>query len=322
MNFLKNQITTSMAMLPVSIAIAVVLWLWQAPRTLESVAGLACVLILTLVLRWTSNTLQFIRVRSWAVSSLFVLLMAACAPLHGWSLEVMGITALYMVHVGGLLYSTYVARPHVSVFISSVALGCLTMVLPKTVWLLPFSVMAMMVPLRIWSARVLAALFLGLLLPYELWAAWHLVHGTLVEAATAFASAVVPEQLASFKPQSSLLTTQSLLLTPVLLFSIISLVHFMRTSLDDKIATRMRYIVLLLQWPVLLVLVAILGQESRAESQGIMSLAPAWLLCCSPLLARYFVFSRGWQAGLAFWLFVLILIAMSLYPLFCNLLTL
>ena len=322
MTSLKHQITTSMVMLPVSIAIAVVLWLWQAPLTLESVAGLACVLILTLALRWLSNLLQLIRVRSWAVSSIFVLLMAACALLHGWSVEAMGITMLYMMHVGGLLFSTYVVRPQLPVFISFVALGCLTMVLPQTVWLLPFSLMAMMIPLRIWSARVLAALFLGLLLPYEVWAAWHLLQGTLMEVSTNLVNGVIPSISSLLTPHSSLLTSHSILLAPILLFSLFSLVHFMRTSLDDKIATRMRYIVLLLQWPVLLVLVAISSQESGVENQDLMSLASAWLLCCSPLLARYFVFSRGWQAGLAFWLFVLSLIAMSLYPFILNLLSL
>ena len=318
---LKHQITTSMAMLPVSIVIAVVLWLWQAPQTLESVAGLACVLILTLALRWLSNTLQLIRVRSWAVSSIFVVLMAVCAPLHDWSVEVMGITTLYMMHVGGLLFSTHVRRPQLAVFISSVALGCLTMVLPQTVWLLPFSVMAMAMPLRIFSARVLAALLLGLLLPYEVWAAWYLVQGILVEAFTTLVNGVIPSFTSLLTPHPSLLTPYSLLLTPILLFSLFSLVHFMRTSLDDKIATRMRDIVLLLQWPVLLVLVVLqVTESSTANVQCSMSLAPAWILCCSPLLARYFVFSRGWQAGLAFWLFLLSLVAMSLYPLFLNLL--
>ena len=316
MNSLKHQITTSMAMLPVSIAIAVVLWLWQAPLTLESGAGLVSVLILTFVLRWLSNTLQLIRVRSWAVSSIFVVLMAVCAPLHGWSVEVMGITTLYMIHVGGLLFSTYVSRPQLSVFISSLALGCLTMVLPQTVWLLPFSVMAMMMPLRIFSARVLVALFLGLLLPYEVWVAWHLVQGTLAEAFTNLVNGIIPSFSTLLAPKPSLIPPHSILLIPILLFSLFGLVHFMRSSLDDKIATRMRYIVLLLHWPVLLVLVAIASQESRVESQELMSLAPAWLLCCSPLLARYFVFSRGWQAGLVFWLFLLALLAMSLYPCF------
>ena len=307
-------------MLPVSIAIAVVLWLWQAPLTLESGAGLVCVLVLTLALRWVSNTLQLIRVRSWAVSSIFVVLMAVCAPLHGWSVEVMGITTLYMIHVGGLLFSTYVPRPQLPVFISSLALGCLTMVLPQTVWLLPFSVMAMMMPLRIFSARVLAALFLGLLLPYEIWLASHLVQGSLAEAFTNLVNGIIPSFSSLLTPPSFLLTPHSILLIPILLFSLFAVVHFMRSSLDDKIATRMRYIVLLLHWPVLLVLVAIASQESRVESQELMSIVPAWLLCSSPLLARYFVFSRGWQAGLAFWLFLLSLVAMSLYPFFLNLL--
>lgn len=321
---LKLQISTSMAMLPVSIVIAVLLWLWQAPFTTESALGLLSLLVITLVLRWGSNTLQLIRVRSWAVSSIFIMLMAVCAPLHGWSLEVMGITALYMVHIGALLFSTYVPRPQLPVFVSAVALGCLTIVLPQTAWLLPFCVVTMMVPLRIWSARSLAALILGLLFPYELWAAWHIVQGTLVEAATAFADTIIPFfsfgeiSEKGFAPHSSFLThNPSILLVPVLLFAILSLVHSMRSSMDDKISTRMRYIALLLQWPVLLVLVALQTvQSSMPNYQMSMSLVPAWLLCSSPFLARYFVFSRGWQGGLAFWAFLLALLAMSLYPCF------
>lgn len=71
----------------------------------------------------------------------------------------------------------------------------------------------------------------------------------------------------------------------------------MRTSLDDKISTRMRYITLLLQWPMLLALTLLCPGTGKC-------LVPALALCSAPFVARWAVFSRGWIASLAFWLMV------------------
>ena len=330
MSSLKHQITVSVAMLPVSMAIAVLLWLLQVPVTPESAAGLLSALILTVAFRWLSNALQLIRVRSWAVSSVFILLVAVTAPLHGWSVGAMGLCALYMVHGGALIFATEGSQPQTGVFISVLALACIAVIVPQVMWLLPLNILAMMLALRVWTGRTLTAVFLGLLLPFEAWAAWHLMRDTLPEAAAAFMGDIVPFSSFGGTSVDTFLSPYFLLLTPVILFTVFGIVHFLRTSLDDKISTRMRYTTLLLEWPVLVALFVWQGIRTPdgglAQDAGCSSrlfspqtetdggLCLFLLLCSSPFLARYFVFSRGWQANVAFWLFVLSLLTMSVFP--------
>ena len=305
----KLDITTSMAMLPFSIAVAVLLWITYTPVVPEKVAGLALALLTTLTVRWVSNTLQLIRIRSWAVSSVFILLIAATAPLHQWELVPMGLCMLYAVHLAGMLFSTYGSRPHVSVFISIIALACMAMIQPLTLWLLPVCLIAMLLPLRVWSGRTASAILLGLLLPFQIWLCWQLMNGTLAESADGIIAILTTppsgwEQLSIPYSQFAIPNGFCLLF---IVYCLIANIHFLRTSLDDKMSTRMHYISILLQWPVVLALF-LLWQPCSANLVAVMA------LCSAPLMARYFVFSRGWAGVLMFWLFVLYLLFVCICP--------
>ena len=311
MSSLKYQITTSTALLPISMAVMVGAWLLQAPLTAMTAAGLGFALFVTLVLRWVSNAVQLIRVRSWAVSSVFALMIAATGRCHEWSPQAMGLCALYMTFAGGLLLSTWASRPQLSIFVGSIGLAGMVMMVPQTVWLLPMGVLAMMLALRVWTGRTLAALLLGLLLPLEVWAAWSYLHGTLGDFAfSQFYHFTIPQlgingQWSVANGQWSMVNGQWLTVIGYCLLvvvTLVSIIHFMRTSLDDKISTRMRYITLLLQWPVLLAL-SLLCPDTD-------SLVPALALCSAPLVARWAVFSRGWMAAVTFWLTVAAMTAM------------
>ena len=286
-------------MLPISMAVMVGAWLVQAPLTVNSSAGLGAALIITLALRWTSNAVQLIRVRSWAVSSVFALMIAATGHWHQWSPQDMGLCALYMTFAGGLLLSTQTAHPQLSIFIGIMGLAGMVMIVSQTIWLLPMGILAMMMALRVWTGRTLAALLLGLLLPLEVWVAWSHLNGTLSNfALSQFYNFAIPQLTIS--GQWPMVNGQCLLVIGYCFLAgvtLVSIVHFMRTSLDDKISTRMRYITLLLQWPMLLALTLLCPGTGKC-------LVPALALCSAPFVARWAVFSRGWIASLAFWLMV------------------
>lgn len=301
-------------MLPVSMALAVVIFLLRSELTPESTAGLLLALITTLAVRWVSNYLQLIRVRSWAVSSVFILLISAAEPIHGWSITSMGLCALCWVHVASLLFCTQVDRPHLCIFVSTLALALMCMVQPLLLWLLPACVAAVMIVLRVWSLRVLAAIFLGLLLPWQLWAAWHLTQGSLTAAAGDIVAVLTaaPHLSAMTLWPLSIGVAVLLVLSP---FVLISIIHFLRTSLDDKLTTRLQYVTILMEWIVLLALLILFWP-------GTKSVIPAMMLCSAPFVARYIVFSRGWVAATVFWLFILTLLSLYLCPCWSSVLPL
>lgn len=315
-----------MAMLPCSIAIMVLLYLAAGAITTPSLTALLLALLTTLALRWMSNALQLIRVRSWAISSVFALLVGTAAPLHDWAPEAMGLALLYLVHIAGLLFSTEGARPQVGVLISSVALALMSMIEPLMLWLLLPMLVAMLFALRVLTGRTLTALFFGLLLPYEVWLAVFLyangaeaLAGLLQEdtlraiLAPASGQAWAFDSL-SFAPEALLPHLPRLGVGVLLLFSLIANIHFMRTSIDDKISVRMHYVTLLLQWPVLVALPVTGCLQAEADISRALLPVVCVAVCSAPLLGRYIVFARGRGAAVVSWLMMLTLLFLWLCP--------
>lgn len=320
-----------MAPLPTAIVFTLAIWLWRGPMSWESGVAVALMLLTTIILRQMSNALQLIRVRSWAVSTVFVLLMAVGASIHQWNPWANAMGVLFIVYIIGLLVSYQSRSPQVSIFWGSAALMTCSLVVPKLLWLLPIIILSMMLPLRCLTQRSLVALLLGLLLPYELWAAWHLFQGTLMEAAVAHWQALYTidiNEIAAVNGSWSealshiLLSQQAQVMIFFVLYSVISIFHFFRTSLDDKTRTRMLYYSIMMHWPVLLLIVVLQGGvESTASSfEGVAApqsamLWPPMCLVSAPLLAHYFVFSRRWAGSLMFYLFLLLCLFLVLRPL-------
>ena len=94
-------------------------------------------------------------------------------------------------------------------------------------------------------------------------------------------------------------------LLTIVVYGLIGVVHFVYTSFNDKISTRMHYITLILHWPVLLLLLVFTGGHA-------MMLLAMLVLVNSVLLGHYFVFSKGWPANLLFWLFLLLCCCLAL----------
>ena len=305
-----------MALLPVAIVVAIVLWFVYSPITAETIAGLCIALATTFVLRYINNSLQLIRVRSWAVSSLYILLIAVYAPMHRWDPVEMACYCLYLIFVIGLLYSYQVRRPQVGTFIAMLAMALLTMRTPQLVCLVPMAVIAMFAALRTLNAKTFLAILFGFMLPYEVWFCWHLYEGNLGESAQAIYDAFHSFSLPTMAEGGSffdviiktLLSLPTLLVLLLGVFGFFSIVHFLNTSYNDKIRTRMHYITLILQWPVLLLLL-IFTKGSEPQLIGI------FLICSSPLLAHYFVLSKGWVANIFFWIFLLSCSYLALQPL-------
>lgn len=308
-----------MAPLPGALVLTLALWLWRGQVDWESGLAVALMLLTTLILRQMSNALQLIRVRSWAVSTVFVILMAVGAPIHRWNSAVMGMGVLFMVYIIGLLVSYQSRKPQVSIFWAVAALSACSLMVPKLLWLVPITILSMMMPLRCCTSRALVALLLGLLLPYEIWGAWNLYNGTIIAAATAqwqaFTNINVDYLLPLFDINEksgswgnylwqSVMSVKVEVVILTVFYGLISIFHFFHTSLDDKTRTRMLFYSVMMHWPV--VVAIILLQDAM--------IWPILCLVSAPLLAHYFVFSRRWMGSLMFYLFLLLCLFLVLRP--------
>lgn len=313
-SIIRQRITTAMAMLPASIAVAVVVWIAWGPHSVASGAGCLLAVLTALSLRVVSNTLQLIRVRSWAVSSVFVLLTAICAPIHQWELGSMLAGVLYLVHVSCLLFLTRTKNPQVCVFVSTAALACLMVFVPKAIWLLLPALFSMVVLLRAASGRSLMAVLFGLLLPAEVWVAWVAYDGELLSHWQELSGDLVSFSFSGFSENVAAMPLLNAAVYGFLLFfSVVAVVHYLRTSLNDKTETRMHYFTLILQWPVLMLFVA-----HSLNLPGVPAgdrLLPIVALCTSPLISHYLVFARGWWANIMFYLFLLSCLFLAFRPL-------
>ncbi|MBO4593846.1 MAG: hypothetical protein J5678_06660 [Bacteroidaceae bacterium] len=298
---LRTYVSTAVWLLPVSMAAAVALWALKMPLSWTAVAGLLTALVCTIALRLASNELQLIRVRSWAVSALFVLLMAVCTPIHQWSPTSMAICVLYLTHIISLLFSTHTRSPQLCIFISSCGLAGMSMIFPPCIVLLVPMLLAMVVFLRSISGRALAALIFGLLLPLEVWVAWHLVTTGMLPDLS------MPNVQLSFFNSSTFEFFNSQLIIPffLLFFSLLSLIHYLRTSLNDRTETRMHYFSVIAEWPVLVGLLLV-GQQATG------GIATTLIVCGSILIAHWMVFARGWIADVLFFIFLAVCIYLAL----------
>lgn len=295
-----------MALFPVSIAVGILLWFLDTDLSVVSYFTIGTLVVTTLVLRVFSNAVQLIRVRSWAVSSLFIVLMALYAHLYSWDLHTMIATQLFLIYNIGMLSSYQSHKPQVSTFIATVALSLLTMYMPWLFVMVPISLLCSLTTLRTFSMRTLLAIVFGLLLPYEIFFSYYVYNDTLNVAFQYFVSTFHDFYIPFYSSGTSIqtfinnfsLSRTDLCLVHICVFGIIGIIHFLHTSFNDKIRTRMHYITIIIQWVVLLLLLFFTQGHS-------LLLVSMLTLCSSILLAHYFVFSKGLVANLIFWLFIL-----------------
>lgn len=312
---IKTRISTSIALLPVAIGVGIVLRVLWFDYSLQPWISLAVVLGSTLLLRHFSNEAQLIRIRSWIVSSLYIVLTALCAPLHHWDLLTISCSFLYLVYIIALLTSYQAQRPQNQIFVASLALSLISVKMPMALWLLVPMVLAMLTTLRSFTARTFLAMIFGVLVPYEFLFAWHLYNHNVMEAWADFSTWMqdfclpISEGglLADYDSwQEWALGRKTPMMVVLLVYGLIGIVHFFHTSINDKTSTRMFYISLIMQWPV----VAGLLMFSRGNDALLCAML---VLINSILVGHYFVFSKGWVANMFFWLF-LILCLYSVLP--------
>jgi len=167
---LQNKIAESSVTLPAACVIATLLW-WmpQGGYSAEYLLGwLVCALTTYLVIE-TAAINALLRIRSRMISSLFLLVMAACGFLH--PLQTSTITMLFVAFSFYCLLRTYdEPRPEVDTLHAYLFLSLGSLLWPPLLLFALVQMWSQGVYLRSLTMRSFGAAVIGIVLPYAFWA--------------------------------------------------------------------------------------------------------------------------------------------------------
>ena len=199
--WLQNKVAESRLMLPVSVALFIVVRLFQGVGVSFAAAAAALLCLCTAAVMLETNVaLQILRVRSRLGESLWLLLAAAMPFLYG--LGSPAVCAFCLAAGMGLLLCCYQNRNAVLlVFHSFLFLGAGSLLSPVMIPLALLFYFCLAFLMRAFSWKGLWAGIVGLLTPYWCWVAWEWCL--------------------------------------LVFFGLTGIIHYMRKRYDDKIRTRM-----------------------------------------------------------------------------------
>lgn len=332
---LQNKIAESSATLPVACVVATLLWwlplgavatggrleLWT-PETWSLLLGwIVCALTTYVVLETVAQN-ALLRIRSRMISTLYLLMMAACSFLHPLSNGLL--CQLCLACCFYQLLATYeqsqpeshTLRAYLFLSVGSLLWAPLLVLVPVLLW-------CQAVFLRSLSWRSLNAAVIGLLLPYLFW-------GTALtvammasflsdpltdtsEIGRAVFQPLIDHGQALLGPFTAPFTwqwdirerlTETITFGITLLFSATGTIHYIRKNYDDKIRVRMcHYTLITVQ---LIVLAWMVAQPALFHH-----LYPLLLLTTAPAAAHFIALTHTWLSN-AWTLLLLTLLTLHL----------
>lgn len=307
--WLQNKVAESRLTLPVSVALFIVVRLFQGVGVSFTAAAAALLCLCTAAVMLETNVaLQILRVRSRLGESLWLLLAAAMPFLYG--LGASAVCAFCLAAGMGLLLCCYQNRNAVLlVFHSFLFLGAGSLLSPVMIPLALLFYFCLAFLMRAFSWKGLWAGIVGLLTPYWCWVAWEACVGDVMRVADHVLALwfwVLDWDGLSLLPAVRLLPVWCLLV----FFGLTGIIHYMRKRYDDKIRTRMMLYVYVCV-TVFLHVAFLLLPGQRMELLAMMAVST------SPLMAHYWAMTRGrvgWivlMVSLVGWLAVLALATLA-----------
>ncbi len=285
--------------LPVTALLTCLLWLLPSPIDGERLAALCVAGLAAYITTEWNNRFTLLRIRSRLMSCTLLFLLTASGFLH--ERPEFLLPGLCLLLAFCTLFASY-QQQHTEAFVFHAFLftGIGSLFYPPMLLLAAAHSVSMLIQLRVLTWRTLAAGLLGLLLPYCFAAAWLMWHGGLVAAMQGFADAF------DFRtPDYSTLSLGEILTFIYVTFLVIGgMIHFMRTSFNDKIRTRMFFYTLMVHSGVLLTANVLLPRD-------FFHIFPLFLVTSAPLVAHHFALSRG--RWMNFWFILVLLLGFGLY---------
>lgn len=325
---LQNKIAESNVTLPTACVVATLLWwLPQGGYSTDYLWGwLACAVTAYLII-WARAANALLRIRSRMISSLYLLLMAACGFLH--PLGAGSLIQLCMAFSFFCLLRTYEKpRPEVDTLHVYFFLSLASLLWAPLLLLTPVLFWNQAIFLRSLQGRSFGAALFGLLLPYASWGTYAFVIDEISPLVEHLAGVLAPFR-GSFEWQWAIdlaqttdwegfregvfTTLQARMLDHLpesaafiflLLLGLTGFIHYLRKSYDDKIRVRMcHYCYMAMQLVVLLWVVLV--------PKDFHFLFPLLLLTTVPSAAHFVALTRTWMTNLWVVLLTLGLVAVG-----------
>lgn len=273
---LQNRVAESRLALPAMLAFAVAVWLLSGLPTKGWWPQMGCFMVTTYLMVELNNVHALIRIYSRMVSCTFIAL-SCCACMLFPSLRE-ALMQLFITAATLILFTTYQDKASPGkTYYAFVCFGLASIAYVHVVFLLPVVWLLTAVYLMSLSWRTLAASLLGLLTPYWFGGCWLLFKQDFSPLTAHFAALADFSQPFDFQLLSA---GQIALYVFVGLLAVISTIHFIRKSYNDKIRTRMFYAFFI--WTDLLAMVLLAVQPQHYDA-----LMRLMILSTAPLAGHF-----------------------------------
>ena len=300
---LKNRIQYNVASSEFTLPLCVILaaamwWLPQQMFSVRCLLGLILCLLTTFVVMETNAQQHIIRIRTRMMSCVWLVLAASLSFMHPLGEPIVAAAFLCVSYL--LLFRSYQRhRPQAIVFHAFLMLGIgsfcapimLAMAIPYFLYLAIF--------LRSLTRRAFWAGILGIIVPYWCYAVWCFVTGNLqsfLDRLTEMAQYENP----TLEAITSMPFVWQVSAAVIILLSIVSIIHYLRTNYDDKIRVRMILYIYLSQ--TILLIAFLLLQPAHYQTTMALLVASA-----SPLIAHYFSLTGSWFSTFFFFLSLMLI---------------
>ena len=311
---LQNKVAESSVTLPTACVVATLLW-WmpQGAYSTDYLLGWITCAVTTYILIETNAVNALLRIRSRMISSLYLLLMAACGFLH--PLQTGSIIQCCMsLSFFCLLRTADKPRPEVDTMHTHLLLSLSSLLWAPILWLNIIMFWNQAVYLRVLTWKSLGAAVIGIIIPYIFWASAaflmadmnpFIIHATdIIEPFTRQQQwqwvihdiqtlnwhtfwQVFPIELLQ---HLRLHLAESVAMCLIMLMSFTGFIHYVRKSYDDKIRVRICHYTYMSMQLILTVWIII-------QPSYFYHLFPLLLLTTIPTMAHFIALTHTWMTN-------------------------
>lgn len=277
---LHNHIAESQLTIYTCALFGIVTWIVAGLLTQQLWIQVASMFATCYLMIEMSRHLILLRVRSWMVTSTFMMLTACCG--FTYPSITAGIISLCAAFSTFMLFLTYQDPKDVGhAYYAYLALGVASLFFVQTIYVFPLVWLLSRFLLQSFSWRTWVISLLGLITPYWFALPWYIYQQDYESIIAHF------QPLVEFsRPEEGLQPLQLIFFVFVGLLTIIGAIHFWRESYKERIRTRQIYTFLL--WAGLAVSLVIILQPQHYDT-----LIRVVLICLCPFIAHFFTLSQS-----------------------------
>lgn len=300
----RNNIVTSSFTLPITALVTLLVWMLPAITDGMQWLGFALTCVSAYLIMELNNRNALLRVRSRLMSVTFLVLMLTNPMLHAWHVGQLTVVCLLLSYF--MLFASYQkVRPEGYVFHAFLFISTGSMFYSPLLALVPVVYFCMLFQLRNFTWRSIMAGLLGLVVPYWLYAAWHIWQNQLDTAFNYLEDWMQPQWL----HVDTWSVHQWVSVGVMMFFALLAFIHLFRTTYDDKIRTRMLSYVMASFEVVLAAGVFIFPQHYEVQMR-------LFIANSSLIIAHYYALGRGRFFDLWFYISFWMIVALGIYNFF------